>query len=81
MEIKVGKLCGFCAGVNYTVKKAIEELEKSNDTVYCLGEIIHNERVIKKLEDMGMITVEHLDEVPDGSKVIFRAHGEAKSTY
>ena len=81
MEIIVGKLCGFCAGVNYTVKKATELLEQTNENIYCLGEIIHNERVINKLEKMGMITVNSLDEIPEYSKVIFRAHGEAKHVY
>ena len=81
MEIKIAKLCGFCAGVNYTIKRATEELENSKEPIYCLGEIIHNERVIKKLEDMGMITVERLDDIPNGSKVIFRAHGEAANVY
>ena len=81
MEIIVGKACGFCAGVNYTIKKATELLEQTKEKIYCLGEIIHNERVINKLENMGMITVESLDEIPDGSKVIFRAHGEAKRVY
>ena len=81
MKIIVGKLCGFCAGVNYTIKKANEILENSKEKIYCLGEIIHNERVIKKLEKMGMITVDALSEIPSGSKVIFRAHGEAKKVY
>ena len=81
MEITIGKLCGFCAGVNYTIKKATELLEETHDKIYCLGEIIHNERVINKLESMGMITVDSLDEIPEHSKVIFRAHGEAKHVY
>ena len=81
MEITIGKLCGFCAGVNYTIKKATELLEETQDSIYCLGEIIHNERVINKLEGMGMITVDSLDEIPEHSKVIFRAHGEAKHVY
>jgi len=81
MEITIGKLCGFCAGVNYTIQKATELLEETHDKIYCLGEIIHNERVINKLENMGMITVNSLAEIPEHSKVIFRAHGEAKHVY
>ena len=46
MQLIIGKLCGFCAGVNYTINKTIEILEKEKN-IYCLGEIIHNERVIK----------------------------------
>jgi len=80
MEIIVGKLSGFCAGVENTIKKAKEALEE-NEKVYCIGEIVHNERVIKGLEANGMITVQSIEEVPNGSKVIFRAHGEAKKVY
>lgn len=81
MEIICGKLNGFCAGVNYTIKKAKELLENTNETIYCLGEIIHNERVIDELENKGMITINDINEAPNNSKVIFRAHGEAKEIY
>ena len=80
MEIIIGKYSGFCMGVNHTVKKAMEEVQK-NQTIYCLGEIVHNEQVIQNLENLGMITVHSLEEVPNQSKVIFRAHGEKKETY
>ncbi len=80
MEIKVGKLAGFCFGVDNAVNGALSSL-KENKTVYCLGEIVHNEQVIRELEDKGMITVNSLDEVPDGEKVIFRAHGEIVENY
>lgn len=79
MEIILGKTSGFCNGVNNTVKIANEKVEQ--EKLYCLGEIIHNERVIKSLEDKGMITVDTLDKVPENSKVIIRAHGEIKETY
>ena len=79
MEVIVGKYAGFCPGVNYTVTKAQEILQ--NGKVYCLGDIIHNKEVIKDLENKGMSTVSNISEVPNGSKVIFRAHGEARSVY
>lgn len=79
MEIILGKTSGFCNGVNNTVKIANEKVEQ--EKLYCLGEIVHNERVIKSLEDKGMITVDTLDKVPENSKVIIRAHGEVKETY
>lgn len=79
MEIILGKTSGFCNGVNNTVKIANEKVEQ--EKLYCLGEIVHNERVIKSLEDKGMITVDTLDKVPENSKVIIRAHGEIKETY
>ena len=80
MEVIIGKLAGFCPGVENTIKKAKEILEK-NDTVYCLGEIVHNRQVIEELEKQGMITVENLEEIPENSKVIFRAHGEPEYKY
>lgn len=80
MEVTIGKLAGFCPGVENTIKKAKEILEK-NGTVYCLGEIVHNKQVIEELEKQGMITVETLEEIPENSKVIFRAHGEPEYKY
>lgn len=80
VEIIIGKLSGFCNGVSNTVKSAKEALDKY-DKVYCLGQIVHNERVIDSLEEKGMITVNSIEEVPEGSKVIIRAHGELKETY
>ena len=79
MEIIVGKNAGFCGGVAYTIKKANELLE--NGEIYCLGEIIHNKQVIKSLEEKGMKTVDNIEDIPNGSRVIFRAHGEPISLY
>ena len=90
MEIIVGKTSGFCQGVEYTVKKAYEILSKTNDLnkqnetkkkVYCLGEIVHNERVVGELSSNGMIFVSKLSDIPDGNIVIIRAHGERKEIY
>lgn len=79
MEIIVGENAGFCNGVEYTIKKANELLDENE--IYCLGEIIHNKNVINSLENKGMKTVNSIEEIPDGAKVIFRAHGEPVSTY
>ncbi len=79
MKLIVGEYSGFCSGVNYTYLRAKKELEKGS--IYCLGEIIHNDFVIKELESFGMITVTSLDDVKKGSKVIFRAHGEPLERY
>ena len=81
MEIILNKLNGFCAGSSNTIKQANKVLEQYDEDIYCLGEILHNERVISSLEDKGMITINSIDEVPDGSKLIFRAHGETKENY
>lgn len=79
MNVIIGKTSGFCNGVSYTVKTAEEAIK--NEKIYCLGEIVHNERVINDLETNGMITIKNIDEAPNNSKVIIRAHGELKETY
>ncbi len=80
MEIIIRKNSGFCAGVSYTVKKA-EEYTKKNKVLYCLGELVHNERIIEDLKKKGILFVEDIEEIPNHNKVIFRAHGESQSTY
>lgn len=78
MEIIVGKTAGFCYGVRNAVTKAEEKL-KEHGKVDCLGELVHNGEVIKKLEGLGMTVVENIEDVKE--KVIVRAHGIEKSTY
>ena len=80
MEVIVGKLSGFCNGVKYTIEKA-NEVINDNKNIYCLGQIVHNERVINDLENKGMITIDDIKKCPNNSKLIIRAHGELKNTY
>ena len=80
MEIIVGKLAGFCYGVNNAVTKA-EEIVKKEKDIYCIGEIVHNRQVVNKLEVLGMKTVENIEDVPDGKNVIFRSHGMPECAY
>ena len=80
MEVIVGKYAGFCPGVMNSVTKAQEAVDKY-DELYCLGELIHNKIVVSELEENGMKTVEDINEVPDSSVVIFRAHGVKESIY
>ena len=80
MEIIIGKTSGFCNGVKYTVVKANEMIDKYKE-LFCLGQIVHNERVIKDLEEKGMKTINSIEECPSNSRLIIRAHGEVKSVY
>ena len=80
MEIILGRYSGFCNGVKNTVNKA-NELLNNNGTMYSLGDIVHNEVVINNLEKKGLIVKNHLDDIPDNSKVIIRAHGEPIEIY
>ena len=74
-NVKDGYAENFLIKNGYAVKKT-KEILLENGQVYCLGELVHNKQVISSLENIGMITVNELDEIPDGSIVIFRAHGE-----
>lgn len=81
MEIIVGKTSGFCNGVRNTIQKATEIIDREEDKIYCLGQIVHNERVIQSLEKKGMITKNEINEIPKNVKVIIRAHGEEKEVF
>ncbi len=78
MELIVGKTAGFCYGVKRAIDGAMEEL-KQNETLYGLGEIVHNKEVIKQLENLGMNFVDEIEEIK--GKTIIRAHGIKKQTY
>lgn len=81
MHIEVDKESGFCPGVVAAIFKAEKQLEQT-DSLYCLGDIVHNSQEVQRLEDMGLVTIEHddLDRLSD-TKVLLRAHGEPPSTY
>lgn len=81
MLIEIDEGSGFCFGVTTAIKKAEEELAKS-DSLYCLGDIVHNGREVERLKKMGLITVEHsdLDSLHD-TQMLLRAHGEPPLTY
>ena len=79
MNVIIGKNCGFCAGVKYSITRATEELEKNNGKLDCLGEIIHNKEVVSSLESNGLRTINSINEAKN--KVLIRAHGVSKDTY
>lgn len=72
---------GFCAGVARAVKAVEDTLEFFGAPVYVKHEIVHNKHVVEGIERKGAITVEELSDVPDGSVVVFSAHGSPKSHY
>lgn len=79
MEIIIGRTSGFCHGVKDAVDKATEEVEKSCEKVYCLGELVHNKHVTNSLQEKGLIFIENIEEA--NGKTIIRAHGVTKETY
>lgn len=79
MEIIIGKTSGFCFGVKNAVDKTIEELKNSKETVFCLGELVHNKQVTNSLQEKGLIFIDNIDEA--NGKTIVRAHGIKKDIY
>ncbi|MBR5731615.1 MAG: 4-hydroxy-3-methylbut-2-enyl diphosphate reductase, partial [Firmicutes bacterium] len=81
-EITVARHAGFCFGVRNAVSIAEEELKKTGEgQLFCLGPLIHNKTVLNELSAEGLVTADDISAVPDGSRVLIRAHGEPRSTY
>lgn len=78
MEIILGKTAGFCYGVKNAVTNTENILKEQKET-YCLGELVHNGQVIKKLENMGLRIVDNIEDSSD--RIIIRAHGIPKDVY
>tara|TARA_B100000029_G_scaffold199525_1_gene197864 strand:+ start:2655 stop:3518 length:864 start_codon:yes stop_codon:yes gene_type:complete len=74
MKILLAKDAGYCFGVRDAVSLAYETAEKEGE-VFMLGDIVHNENVVKELEEAGVKVVNSLDKVPDNKPILFRAHG------
>ncbi len=72
---------GFCAGVERAIWIVELALERFGAPVYVKHAIVHNRHVVKRLEGMGAVFVEELSEVPEGSRVIFSAHGVPPEAY
>ena len=70
---------GFCAGVDRAIDIVEKAIEKFGSPIYVRHEVVHNKIVVEDLKSKGVIFVDELDEVPDGERVIFSAHGVAKS--
>ena len=80
-RIEIDKDSGFCFGVVKAINKAEEELKK-NGSLYCLGDIVHNNIEVERLEKMGLITINHEQfKQLKNVRVLLRAHGEPPSTY
>ena len=75
MEIILCSPRGFCAGVVRAIQVVEECLERFGPPVYVKHQIVHNPYVVGELEAKGAITVETVDEIPEGSRVVFSAHG------
>jgi 4-hydroxy-3-methylbut-2-enyl diphosphate reductase len=70
---------GFCAGVDRAIRIVELALQKYGPPVYVRHEIVHNRYVVERLENMGAVFIDELDQAPAGARVIFSAHGVPKS--
>ena len=76
--VTVAAHAGFCAGVKRSVALAEKALSE-HDTVWCLGELIHNRQEMERLAALGLRTAARPEDVPDGAAVLLRAHGEGRA--
>ena len=87
MEVILAEKAGFCFGVKKAVDTAFEQAEKvgsEGGEIYTFGPIIHNEEVVDRLRKAGVDVVNSLEEIeklPSGAKVIIRSHGVGKDIY
>ena len=81
MKITIDTHSGFCFGVVYAIEMA-EDILRNEDSLYCLGDIVHNNKEVERLNALGLKVIDHneLHHLKD-CKVLIRAHGEPPSTY
>jgi len=76
-RVLLAKPRGYCAGVDRAVQTVEKALERYGAPVYVRKQIVHNTHVVRDLEQRGAIFVDEAAEVPEGSVVVFSAHGVA----
>ena len=68
---------GFCAGVEMAIKALAWMVRAFEPPVYCYHEIVHNQRVVDRFRDLGVVFVDDVAEVPPGRPIMLSAHGSA----
>src|SRR6195952_1080630 len=76
-RVLLAKPRGYCAGVERAVQTVELALELHGAPIYVRKQLVHNQHVVSSLESRGAIFVEETDEVPEGARVVFSAHGVA----
>ncbi len=74
-EIVTSPHVGYCFGVMRAMRLVEQGLESFGGAIYTLGDVIHNPLEVRRLETLGVHSVETLDEVPEGGTLVLRAHG------
>ena len=81
MQVVIDKKSGFCFGVVYAIQMA-EDILAVEDSLYCLGDIVHNDKEVDRLNEMGLQIIDHKKfKTLKDCKVLIRAHGEPPATY
>lgn len=81
MQVVIDKNAGFCSGVMNAIRTAEAELE-AQGSLYCLGDIVHNDAEVSRLAGKGLHVIDHKElEGLHDTRVLIRAHGEPPSTY
>jgi 4-hydroxy-3-methylbut-2-enyl diphosphate reductase len=81
LTVTIDQNSGFCFGVVYAIEMA-EDILDEDGLLYCLGDIVHNDEEVKRLEAKGLVIINHDDLMQlRNQKVLIRAHGEPASTY
>ena len=80
-NIHIARHSGFCFGVRRAIDIAKEVSQKNKGQTYVYGQLVHNERVIKDLENQGIVFIEDIKSIPMGATTVLRAHGEPGTTY
>ncbi len=82
-EVIVAGTAGFCFGVRRAVQTCYEEADRENGPVYTFGPIIHNEEVVRDLEQKGITVLNSMEEMAavNGGTVIIRSHGVGRAVY
>ncbi|MBQ2117120.1 MAG: 4-hydroxy-3-methylbut-2-enyl diphosphate reductase, partial [Lachnospiraceae bacterium] len=83
MEVVLAKSSGFCFGVKRAVDKVYEQTKTEGKKIYTYGPIIHNEEVVKDLEEKGVVVINDKDELANTHEgcVVIRSHGVSKDIY
>lgn len=79
MKLLLSKPRGFCAGVERAIETVEEALKIWGAPIYVKHEIVHNRHVVQGLKDKGAIFIEDVEDVPEGTRLIYSAHGVSPS--
>ncbi len=75
MKVILANPRGFCAGVNMAIESLEKALAKFGSPLYVYHEIVHNRPVVERFSKKGVVFVDKIEDIPEGSTVLYSAHG------